>query len=251
MLIRARTEVETDPETHRQAIIINELPYQVNKARLIEKIAELVRDKKLEGISGLRDESDKQGMRVVIELKRNEAPEVVLNNLYLHTAMQNVFGINMVALVDNLPQTLNLKQMLECFITHRREIVTRRTIYELKKARQRAHILEGLGVALANIDAMIELIKQSPTPLEARERLVATTWEAGIVKAMLNSAGTSACRPDNLEERFGLKPDGYHLSYEQAQAILELRLHRLTALEQDKIIDEFKGLIDSKFKFFK
>ncbi|WP_028387614.1 DNA gyrase subunit A [Legionella fairfieldensis] len=241
--IRARTEIETDSHSGRQAIIINELPYQVNKARLVEKIAELVREKRLEGISGLRDESDKQGMRVVIELKRGEVAEVVLNNLYAHTQMQNVFGINMVALVDGQPRTLNLKEILECFIKHRREVVTRRTIFELKKARNRAHLLEGLGIALANIDEMIDLIKKSPTPQDAKEALLGRLWQAGMVEAMLKNAGSSACRPDDLSEEFGLVAAGYRLSPNQAQAILELRLHRLTALEQDKIISEFEELL--------
>jgi DNA gyrase subunit A len=241
--IRARTEIETDSHSGRQAIIINELPYQVNKARLVEKIAELVRDKKLEGISGLRDESDKQGMRVVIELKRGEVAEVILNNLYAHTQMQNVFGINMVALVDGQPRTLNLKQILEYFIKHRREVVTRRTIFELKKARNRAHILEGLGVALANIDEMIALIKQSPTPQDAKDGLLARMWQPGLVKAMLENAGSDACRPDDLSADYGLNTEGYRLSANQAQAILELRLHRLTGLEQEKIISEFEQLL--------
>lgn len=241
--IRARTEIETDENTGRQAIIIHELPYQVNKARLVEKIADLVREKRLEGISGLRDESDREGMRVVIELKRGEMAEVMLNNLYAHTQMQNVFGINMVALVDGQPKTLNLKQILEFFIKHRREVVTRRCIFELKKARNRAHLLEGLGIALANIDEMIALIKNSTTPLEAKESLLSRTWQPGLVKAMLESAGSGACRPDDLSEKFGLLDDGYHLSPLQAQAILELRLHRLTALEQDKILNEFEQLL--------
>ena len=243
VVIRARTEIETDEQTNRQAIIIHELPYQVNKARLVERIAELVRDKKIEGISGLRDESDKDGMRVVIELKRNEVADVVLNNLYAHTQMQNVFGINAVALVDGQPRTLNLKQILEYFIKHRREVVTRRTLFELKKARIRAHLLEGLGIALANIDEMITLIKQSPTPQDAKDSLLAKKWEAGMVKAMLEQAGSNASRPDDLGVEFGLTVDGYRLSVAQAQAILELRLHRLTALEQDKIINEFKDLL--------
>lgn len=238
--IRARTEIETDSHSGRQAIIINELPYQVNKARLVEKIAELVRDKKIEGISGLRDESDKQGMRVVIELKRGEVAEVVLNNLYAHTQMQNVFGINMVALVDGQPRTLNLKQILEYFIKHRREVVTRRTIYELKKARNRAHLLEGLGIALANIDEMIELIKKSPTPQDAKEALLAREWQPGLVKAMLENAGSDACRPDDLPSEYGLGSNGYKLSPAQAQAILELRLHRLTALEQEKLLTSLR-----------
>ncbi|MBA3535349.1 MAG: DNA gyrase subunit A [Tatlockia sp.] len=241
--IRARTEIETDSQTGRQAIIIHELPYQVNKARLVEKIADLVREKRVEGISGLRDESDKQGMRVVIELKRGEVPEVILNNLYAHTQMQNVFGINMVALVDGQPRTLNLKEILVAFIKHRREVVTRRTIFELKKARNRAHLLEGLGIALANIDEMIELIKQSATPQDAKEALLASMWQPGLVASMLKSTGSDACRPDDLTAEFGLSEAGYRLSPNQAQAILELRLHRLTALEQDKIISEFEELL--------
>ena len=243
VVMRSRTEIETDDHSGRQAIIIHELPYQVNKARLVERIAELVREKKIEGISGLRDESDKQGMRVVIELKRGEVAEVIQNNLFLHTAMQSVFGINMVALVDGQPRLLNLKQILEYFIRHRREVVTRRTIFELKKARNRAHLLEGLGIALANIDEMIQLIKQSATPQEAKDQLIAKVWQAGLVKAMLDHTGSEACRPDGLDSQFGLHPDGYHLSDLQAQAILDLRLHRLTALEQDKIIQEFKDLL--------
>lgn len=244
VVIRARTEIETDENSGRQSIIIQELPYQVNKARLIERIAELVRDKKIEGISGLRDESDKQGMRVVIELKRNEVADVVLNNLFAHTQMQNVFGINMVALVDGQPRTLNLKQILEYFIKHRREVVTRRTIFELKKARSRAHLLEGLGIALANIDEMIALIKQSPTPQDAKSALLSKIWQPGLVKAMLEKAGSNASRPDDLTEEYGLHENGYKLSEAQAQAILELRLHRLTALEQDKIINEFEELLN-------
>ncbi|OOK43668.1 DNA gyrase subunit A [Legionella pneumophila subsp. pneumophila str. Mississauga] len=244
VVIRARTEIETDENSGRQSIIIQELPYQVNKARLIERIAELVRDKKIEGISGLRDESDKQGMRVVIELKRNEVADVVLNNLFAHTQMQNVFGINMVALVDGQPRTLNLKQILEYFIKHRREVVTRRTIFELKKARNRAHLLEGLGIALANIDEMIALIKQSPTPQDAKNALLSKIWQPGLVKAMLEKAGSNASRPDDLTEEYGLHENGYKLSEAQAQAILELRLHRLTALEQDKIINEFEELLN-------
>lgn len=241
--IRARTEVETDENTGRQAIIIHELPYQVNKARLVEKIAELVREKRLEGISGLRDESDREGMRVVIELKRGEMAEVMLNNLYAHTQMQNVFGINMVALVDGQPRTLNLKEVLVYFIKHRREVVTRRCIFDLKKARNRAHLLEGLGIALANIDEMIALIKHSATPSEAKDALLGRVWQAGLVKAMLETTGSDACRPDDLPASFGLSDEGYRLSPLQAQAILELRLHRLTALEQDKILNEFEQLL--------
>ncbi len=203
----------------------------------------MVREKRIEGISGLRDESDKQGMRVVIELKRGEVAEVILNNLYAHTQMQNVFGINMVALVDGQPRTLNLKEILEYFIKHRREVVTRRTIFELKKARNRAHLLEGLGIALANIDEMIELIKQSPTPQDAKEALLSRLWQPGLVRTMLENTGSDACRPDDLSSDYGLTAEGYRLSENQAQAILELRLHRLTALEQDKIINEFKELL--------
>ncbi len=244
VIIRARTEIETDEQTNRQAIIITELPYQVNKARLVERIAELVREKRLEGISGLRDESDKQGMRVVVELKRGEMADVLLNNLYIHTQMQNVFGINMVALVDGQPRTLNLKQILVYFIKHRREVVTRRCIFELKKARSRAHLLEGLGIALANIDAMIALIKQSVTPQEAKEKLLDKFWEPGLVQTLLEKAGNDACRPEDLPIDLGLHPQGYRLSSQQAQAILDLRLHRLTALEQDKIINEFNQLLE-------
>ena len=239
--IRAKTDIESDGQ--RQAIIIQELPYQVNKARLVEKIAELVRDKKLEGISGLRDESDRQGMRVVIELKRGEMAEVVLNNLYAHTQMQVVFGINMVALVDKQPMTLNLKQILDYFLKHRREVVTRRCIFELKKARNRAHILEGLGIALANIDEMITLIKRANSPQIAKEQLMARAWQPGLVKNMLEKVGDDICRVDDLPANFGLTEDGYRLSTEQAQAILDLRLHRLTALEQDKILNEYEGLL--------
>ncbi len=244
VIIRARTNIETNEETSRQAIIITELPYQVNKARLVERIAELVREKRLEGISGLRDESDKDGMRVVVELKRGEVAEVMLNNLYAHTQMQNVFGINMVALVDGQPRTLNLKQILEYFIKHRREVVTRRSMFELKKARNRAHLLEGLGIALANIDEMIAMIKQSSTPQDAKDSLLARAWPPGLVKAMLEKTSSQASRPDDLPAQFGMGADGYRLSVQQAQAILELRLHRLTALEQDKILTEFDQLLD-------
>lgn len=243
VVMRARTDIETDESNGRQAIIVTELPYQVNKARLVERIAELVREKKLEGISGLRDESDRQGMRVVIELRRGEVAEVMLNNLYAHTQMQNVFGINMVALVNGQPRTLNLKEILTYFIQHRREVVTRRTIFDLKKARARAHLLEGLGIALANIDEMIELIKQSPTPADAKEKLLARPWQTGMVTAMLANAGRDASRPDDLGPEYGFREGGYYLSPQQAQTILELRLHRLTALEQDKILNEFDELL--------
>ncbi|MDO9372418.1 MAG: DNA gyrase subunit A [Gammaproteobacteria bacterium] len=245
LIVRARTAIETDEANGRQTIIVNELPYQVNKARLLERIAELVKEKRLEGISELRDESDKDGMRMVIALKRGEIAEVLLNNLYLHTQMQSVFGINMVALVDGQPRLLNLKQTLELFIRHRREVVTRRTVYELRKARERAHVLEGLAVALANIDAVIALIKAAPDPAQAKEGLVARRWAAGAVSDMLARAGATASRPADLMPEYGLGDDGYRLSPVQAQAILDLRLHRLTGLEQDKIISEYKELLDS------
>ena len=240
--VRARADIE-EMDNGRQRIVVSELPYQVNKARLLEKIAELVKEKKLEGISELRDESDKDGMRMVIELRRGEVAEVILNNLYQHTQMQNVFGINMVALVDGRPRLLNLKEILEAFIRHRREVVTRRTVFELRKARERAHILEGLAVALANIDPIIALIKASPNPAEARRGLMENVWEPGVVTEMLERAGADACRPDGLDKAFGLGEQGYRLSEAQAQAILELRLHRLTGLEQDKILDEYRELI--------
>lgn len=241
--IRSRSDVETN-DKGKQSIIVTELPYQVNKARLIEKIAELVKDKRIEGITGLRDESDKDGMRVVIELRRGEIAEVVLNNLYAHTQMQVVFGINMVALIDGQPRTLNLKEVLDAFVRHRREVVTRRTIFDLAKARARAHILEGLGIALVNIDEMIAVIKQSPSPAEAKKAILSKTWPAGMVAEMLERSESDIARPDDLVAECGFKPDGYRLSVEQAQAILELRLHRLTALEQDKILDEYKELIN-------
>ncbi len=244
--VRARSEIE-EMSGGRHRIVITELPYQVNKARLIEKIAELVKEKKIEGISqdGLRDESDKDGMRLVIELKRGEVPEVLLNNLYKQTQMQSVFGINMVALLDGQPKLLNLKQMLEAFIRHRREVVTRRTIFELRKARERAHVLEGLAVALANIDPIIALIKAAPNPAEAKIGLLAQGWAPGVVNDMLARAGAEASRPEGLAKEFGLVNGEYHLSEAQAQAILELRLHRLTGLEQDKIINEYRELLDT------
>jgi len=244
LLVRAKTEIETSEHGH-EAIIATEIPYQVNKARLIEKIAELVKEKKLEGISGLRDESDKDGMRVVIEVRRDAAAEVVLNNLFQQTQLQVTFGINMVALVDGQPRLLNLKEILEHFIRHRREVVTRRTIFDLRKARARAHVLEGLTVALANIDAMIELIKTSESPQVARERMLARKWEPGMVRALLQAAGASASRPEDLDPRTGLKDDGYQLSEIQAKEILEMRLHRLTGLEQDKLTDEYKQLLET------
>ena len=241
--VRARTEFE-EMDSGRQRIVVKELPYQVNKARLLEKIAELVKEKKLEGISELRDESDKDGMRMVVELKRGEVPEVVLNNLFKHTSMQSVFGINMVALVDGQPRLLNLKQMLEAFIRHRREVVTRRTVFELRKARDRAHILEGLAVALANIDSIIALIKSAVSPAEAKEKLLARGWEPGLVMEMLERSGTDSSRPEQLGKEFGMVDGLYHLSPVQAQAILEMRLHRLTGLEQDKILKEYQELLD-------
>jgi DNA gyrase subunit A len=242
--LRARSHVEDDARAGRQSIVVTELPYQVNKARLLEKIAELVKEKKLEGISELRDESDKDGMRMVIELKRGEVPEVILNNLYQHTQMQNVFGINMVALVDGQPRLLDLKQVLEAFLRHRREVVTRRTIFDLRKARERAHVLEGLAVALANIDEVIALIKASASPAEAKAGLLARAWRSGVVDEMLARAGAATSRPEDLDAAFGLKDDGYHLSDTQAQAILDLRLHRLTGLEQEKVVSEYKELLE-------
>jgi len=244
VLMRARAEIEIDENSNREAIIVSELPYQVNKARLIEKIAELVKEKKLEGISELRDESDKDGMRIFIEIKRGEAADVVLNNLYQQTQMQSVFGINMVALVNGRPQLLTLKAMLEAFIRHRREVVTRRTIFELRKARARAHILEGLTVALANIDEMIELIKTSESPAVARERMLERLWDAGMVRALLSAAGASASQPEGLAEGLGLLEDGYQLSEVQAKEILEMRLNRLTGLEQEKLTDEYRALLE-------
>jgi len=243
MFMRARAEIET-ADNGKQKIVVHELPYQINKARLIERIAELVKEKKIEGITEIRDESDKDGMRMVVEIRRGDVAEVVLNNLYKQTSMQCVFGINMVALVDGQPKLLNLKQILEAFIRHRREVVTRRTIYELRKARERAHVLEGLAIALANIDEVIALIKQSKNPADAKEQMVARVWQPGMVMDMLNRSGAEASRPEFLQDEFGLQDDGYHLSEAQAQAILELRLHRLTGLEQDKIINEFKDILD-------
>ncbi|WP_428033132.1 DNA gyrase subunit A [Amphritea sp.] len=242
--LRAKHHIETNDKNGKESIIFTEIPYQVNKARLIEKIAELVKEKKLEGITELRDESDKDGMRIVIELRKGENSEVVVNNLFIQTQLQNVFGINMVALVDGQPRTLDLKSILECFIRHRREVVTRRTVYLLRKARERGHILEGLAIALANIDAVIEMIKSSPTPAEAKERLIATSWQPGEVTVMLERAGENACRPEDLEAQYGMHEGVYHLSPAQAQAILELRLHRLTGLEHDKLIAEYRELLE-------
>lgn len=237
--VRACADIEVDEKTRRETIIITEIPYQLNKSRLIERIAELVKEKKIEGISELRDESDKDGLRVVIEIKRGEMGEVVLNNLYAQTQLQSVFGINVVALVDGQPKVLNLKQLLECFVSHRREVVTRRSIYLLRKARERAHTLEGFAIALANIDEIIVLIKQAPTPAEARAAMVARGWEPSGVLPMLEKAGASATRPDGLEAVYGFVDGQYYLSPNQARDILELRLHRLTGMEQDKIIEEF------------
>ena len=237
--VRARAEVITDESRGKDTIIIHEIPYQLNKARLIERIAELVKEKKLEGITELRDESDKDGMRVVIELRRGEMGDVVLNNLYAQTQLQSVVGINMVALVDGQPRTLNLLEMIEAFVRHRREVVTRRTVYLLRKARERGHVLEGLAIALVNIDEIIELIKTSPTPADAKSGLVAKSWHSGEVTGMLERAGEDACRPDDLPAEFGLHGDQYFLSPAQAQAILELRLHRLTGLEHEKLLQEY------------
>lgn len=241
--VRAKAEIEEN--NGRETIIVHELPYQVNKARLIEKIAELVKDKKIEGISGLRDESDKDGMRMVIEVRRGEVGEVVLNNLYAQTQMQTVFGINMVALDKNQPRLFNLKEVLEAFVQHRREVVTRRTVFELRKARDRAHILEGLAISLANIDPVIELIRHSPTPAEAKAQLIDRGWDLGNVAAMLQTAGQDAARPEWLEPQFGIRDDGkYYLTEAQAQAILDLRLQKLTGLEHEKILDEYKELLE-------
>jgi len=248
-VIRARTHFEDLERGNRQAIVVDELPYQVNKKNLLERIAELVHDKRIEGIAHIQDESDKSGMRVVIELKRAELPEVVLNNLFKQTQLQDTFGINMVALVDGQPRLLNLKEMLAAFLAHRREVITRRTLFDLKKARERAHIQEGLAVALSNVDAIIELIKRSATPAEAKAGLMGRAWKSEVVAGMLariaDSAAATASRPDGLGAEFGLVEDGYRLSEAQAQAILEMRLQRLTGLEQDKIVAEYRELLDN------
>ncbi|NKN31975.1 DNA gyrase subunit A [Marichromatium bheemlicum] len=245
VVMRARADFEEQSRSGREAIVVTELPYQVNKARLLERIAELVKEKKIEGIAqdGLRDESDKDGMRIVIELKRDTHPEVLLNNLYQHTQMQQVFGINMVALVDGQPRTLNLKQILEYFLRHRRDVVTRRTLYELRKARDRAHVLEGYAIALANIDEVIATIKASPSPAEARERLMVRAWAPGAVSDMLARTGAEQTRPETLDPGFGMTEAGYRLSERQAKAILDLQLHRLTGLEQEKILKEFEEIL--------
>jgi len=245
VVMRARTHFEDIGKGDRQAIIVDEIPYQVNKKTLLEKIAELVNDKKIEGISEIRDESDKSGMRVVIELKRNEMPDVVLNNLFKQTQLQDTFGMNMVALVDGKPRTLNLYQMIDCFLAHRREVVTRRTIFELRKARERGHILEGLAVALSNVDEIIALIKAAPTPPEAKKALMARQWRSALVEEMLARAASDSFRPEGLAPEFGLSAQGYRLSDAQAQAILELRLQRLTGLEQDKIVAEYREVMDT------
>ena len=244
VVMRARTHFEDLDKGSRQAIVVDELPYQVNKKVLLEKIAELVSEKRIEGIAHIQDESDKSGMRVVIELKRGEIPEVVLNNLYKQTQLQDTFGINMVALVDGQPKLLDLKQMLAAFLAHRREVVTRRTVYDLRKARERAHVQEGLAVALSNVDEIIALIKAAPSPAEARQRLMAKAWRSQLVADMLARAVAGATRPDGLGSGFGLGPDGYQLSETQAQRILEMQLQRLTALEQDKIVAEYRELLE-------
>ena len=247
VVIRARTHFEEIDRGARQAIVVDELPFQVNKRTLQEKIAELVNDKRIDGISDIRDESDKSGMRLVIELKRGEVPEVVLNNLFKLTQLQDTFGMNMVALVDGQPRLLNLKQMLEAFLSHRREVVTRRTAFDLRKARERGHVLEGLAVAVANVDEMIEVIKASPTPPVARERLLSRTWDPGVAREMVMRAGAdaSAFRPLGLEPGVGLTDAGYRLSEVQAQEILQMRLQRLTGLEQDKIVQEYREVIEA------
>ncbi|CAM5216927.1 DNA gyrase subunit A OS=Castellaniella defragrans OX=75697 GN=gyrA PE=3 SV=1 [Castellaniella defragrans] len=253
VVMRAKAHFEDLPHGNRQAIVVDAIPYQVNKKSLQERIAELVNEKKIDGISDIRDESDKDGMRLVIELKRGEVPEVVLNNLYKNTQLQETFGMNMVALVNGQPRLLNLKQMVEYFLQHRREVVTRRTIFQLRKARERGHVLEGLAVALANIDDFIAIIKAAPTPPVAREALMARAWDLSLVREMLAradtnvaSGGREAYRPDGLEPRFGLQADGhYHLSEVQAQEILNMRLQRLTGLEQDKIVGEYREIMDT------
>jgi len=244
VVMRARTHIEDLPRNNRQAIVVDELPYQVNKKTLQEKIAELVHEKKIDGIAHIQDESDKSGMRLVIELKKGEVPEVVLNHLYKQTQLQDTFGMNMVALVDGRPKLLNLKEMLQCFLAHRREVITRRTVFELRKARERGHILEGLAVALSNVDEIIALIKAAPTPADAKRGLMGRTWRSSVVEGMLARASAESSRPDGLAAEFGLSAQGYLLSDAQAQAILELRLQRLTGLEQDKIVTEYKEVME-------
>lgn len=245
MVMRARCHFEENERTGRASIVVDELPYQVNKARLLEKIADLVKEKRLEGITELRDESDKDGIRVVIELRHGDVPEVILNNLYQHTQLETVFGINMVALHEGQPKQHNLKDILEAFIGHRREVVTRRTVYELRRARDRAHVLEGLAVALANIDEVIALIKSSPTAADAKAALVEKVWAPGVVSDMLSRAGAEASRPEHIDAQMGLVDGGYRLTETQAQAILDLRLHRLTGLEQDRIVEEYREILDA------
>ncbi len=245
VVMRARTHFEEIGKGDRQAIIVDELPYQVNKKVLLEKIAELVTEKRLEGISDIRDESDKSGMRAVLELKRGEIPEVVLNNLYKMTQLQDSFHMNMVALVEGQPKILNLKELIDAFISHRREVVTRRTVFELRKARERGHVLEGLAVALSNVDAVIELIKKAPSPAEAKRGLMDRAWPSALVKNLIGQTSVAQYRPEGLAEAYGLKEDGYHLSDEQAQAIIDLQLRRLTGLEQDKIRDEYREVIET------
>ena len=253
VVMRAKTHFEDMDKGNRQSIIVDELPYQVNKKTLQERIAELVNEKKIEGISDIRDESDKDGMRLVIELKRGEVPEVILNNLFKHTQLQDTFGINMVALVEGQPRLLNLKQMVEYFLSHRREVVTRRTVFQLRKARERGHLLEGLAVALANIDEFIAIIKGAPTPPVARQELMARNWDSSLVRELLLRAdeggvlgGSAAYRPETLADIFGLQNDGlYRLSDTQAQEILNMRLQRLTGLEQDKIVNEYREIMDN------
>jgi DNA gyrase subunit A len=242
VFVRARTQFETDEKNNKERIIVNELPYQVNKARLIERIAELVKEKKIEGITALRDESDKDGMRIVIELRRGENAEIMLNNLFVQTQLQSVYGINIVALVDGQPRILNLKDLLDAFLRHRREVITRRTIFDLRKAKERAHILEGLAIALANIDEMIALIKKAKDPADAKIQLMGRAWHSATVIDILTRVGTEIESGHAVHSQYGLSKDGYHLSPEQAQSILEMRLHRLTSLEQDKVVSEHKEL---------
>jgi DNA gyrase subunit A len=245
IVIRARTHVEDLEKGSRQAIVIDELPYQVNKSSLLMKIGELVREKRLDGLSEIRDESDKSGMRVVLELKRGEVPEVILNNLYKETQMQDTFGMNMVALVENQPRLLNLKEILDAFLRHRREVITRRTVFELRKARDRGHVLEGLAVALSNVDEIIALIKAAAAPVEAKRELMSRTWQSQLVASMLVRADVGEARPEGVSAEFGLHPDGYRLSEVQAQRILEMQLQRLTGLEQEKIVNEYREVMDT------
>src|SRR5579859_2775140 len=245
IVIRARTHVEELEKGNRQAIIIDELPYQVSGDQVLKRISELISEKKLEGISDLRNESDKKGMRLVVELKRGEVPEVILNNLYKETQMQDTFGINMVALVDGQPRLLSLKEMLDAFLRHRREVVTRRTVFELRKARERGHVLEGLAVALSNVDEIIALIKAAPAPAEARRELMARAWHSQLVESMLARAEIADARPEGMSPEYGLQAQGYLLSEVQAQRILEMQLQRLTGLEQEKIVNEYREVMDT------